>query len=424
MAEVDRINSLLEKHAPAAWRCLSPLGRRAAFPTGGILAQTGEAKDTELNATIGQITDGAGHPLPLPTMSDSLSNVDEAMAFLYSPQPGRPQIRKAWKARQRDLALGSTVRTSLPIVTHGLTQGLSLVSDLFADPDTEVIIPSPYWGNYKLIFDLRHGAKVRTFPFFDRTTTGFNVEGLREALASVKGKAILILNIPGNPTGFTPAASDVPDIVHAVANHPGPLTVVCDDAYQGMVWEDGLAKRSLFWDIAEAADPERHLVIKLDGATKEFFFFPGRLGFITIAGDAEVEDAFSSKIQALGRCTVGSPPGPSQALLLKALRSPTIDAELESNLNVLRERFVAFKKALEGLSTDRLVPYPFNSGMFGLIGVKGMDAERVRRRALEEENLGVIAIDSVNGVRVSYGSTRAEDLAEVVARLERAVLDD
>ena len=51
MDPVSRLNASIEAHLPAAWRCLSPLGRRFYFPV-DIPAQSAEARGTAINATI------------------------------------------------------------------------------------------------------------------------------------------------------------------------------------------------------------------------------------------------------------------------------------------------------------------------------------------------------------------------------------
>ncbi len=420
MTTAESLNAVLARHAPAAHALLSPLGKRAVFPK-GILAQTAEAKDCRLKATIGQITDGGSRPLPLPVMSEAMGALDARMTFLYSPQEGQARLRQLWAQRQRSLSGGCDVPVSSPIITHGLTQGLGIIADLFADADTEVLVPSPFWGNYKLIFTLRHGAKLRLFPFFSES--GFNVQGLKDALDAVRGKkSVLLLNIPGNPTGYTPGQAMIERIAQVVADHDGPQVVVVDDAYQSMLWEPGLARRSLFWELAESVDASRQLVIKLDGATKEFFFFPARIGFLTHTATGPAADALESKIKTLGRATVGSPPGPSQALLVRALECPDLEVQRQANLDILRRRYRALKDALKGLQSGKIFPYPFNSGMFALVGLDPkVSPEEVRRRLIEEHSVGVIAIDSINGLRIAYGATAEADLPGLVRALEQVV---
>ncbi|MDX1384413.1 MAG: aspartate aminotransferase, partial [Thermoanaerobaculia bacterium] len=55
----ESLNESLAAEAPAALALLSDLGRRAAYPP-DIPFQAAQARGATYNATIGQITDGAG----------------------------------------------------------------------------------------------------------------------------------------------------------------------------------------------------------------------------------------------------------------------------------------------------------------------------------------------------------------------------
>ena len=61
-------------------------------------------------------------------------------------------LRDAWGAR---LNLPAGVPASVPVVTTGITHGLSLCADLFTGPDVPVILGGPYWDNYEMIFTMR-----------------------------------------------------------------------------------------------------------------------------------------------------------------------------------------------------------------------------------------------------------------------------
>lgn len=416
MNEAERLNRILERDAPAAARCLSDLGRRAYFPR-GIPAQAAEAAGSSLNATIGQITDDAGHPMPLDAMVNAMGDADERISWLYSPQEGHRAVRQAWGAHQRTHAGGCVTPSSLPYLTLGLTQGLSLIADLFSGPDTDVLLPSPHWGNYTLLFTIHRAARVHRFPLLDGER--FNLDGLAQQLASLEGKAVLVLNLPSNPSGFTITPDEASDIVQLLCAHPHPLVVVCDDAYAGMVWEDGCLQRSLYWDLIEKGDPERLFPVKIDGTTKELFFFPGRVGFLSHAMvDGEAEEALLSKLKCVGRGTVSSPPGPSQALVLKALLDPGLEAQLASRKALLRQRYQALRTALDQASDLPMMPRPFNAGIFALVGLtERHDAEEIRQRLLSEHDAGVVAIPSENALRLCYGSISASRLQALVQRL-------
>ncbi len=420
MRESDRLNAILEREAPALARCLSPLGRRSAFPK-GIPFQAAQAKSAEINATIGQLTDSSGAPMPLPELADQVQGLDPAEVFLYAPVSGPNGLRRDWAARERRIGGASpAVRTTLPVVTHGLTHGLSLLADLFSDEDTDVIVPSPAWENYDLIFQLHRDARVVGFPFF--RDGRFNVEGLADALAQVRHKAVVILNVPGNPSGYAPRLDEVDGIVDALAASPKPIVVAVDDAYQGWVYEPGHLATSIFWPIAERVDPERVAVMKVDGATKELAFFGSRVGFLTGTMSAEAEEAFESKVKTIIRGTVGTASGPALAMVAKALQSPTLDASFEARRLELAGRYQALTSALAEVRDPRIRPQPFNSAYFALLELDAsVDAEALRVRLLKEHGVGTIAFPEVNALRIAYCSIGAELLPELVARLVRGL---
>ena len=99
------------------------------------------------------------------------------------------------------------------MVTSAITHGISLVGDLFVDPGDHIVMPDKLWGNYRLTYEVQHGAKIATYPFF--AEGGFNTEGFARALAENaedRDKLIALLNFPNNPTGYmpTPAEGDEP----------------------------------------------------------------------------------------------------------------------------------------------------------------------------------------------------------------------
>lgn len=415
MTRAEHLNQILHQHAPAAARCLSEIGRRAVFPH-GIPAQAQEARSAELRATMGQVTDGEGAPLPLGSIADGVRDLDPKMTFLYSPQSGHQALREAWSARQRARAGTFEAPVSLPMVTHGLTQGVSLVAHLFGDATTDVVLPDPHWENYDLLFTFHARCRLRTYPAFSNGR--WNSQGLADSLAQCPGKAIVVLNFPQNPSGYSLLADEAEDVINAIVSHPGPLVVLVDDAYLGMTYEDELHPRSLFWDLVDRADPERHFIIKTDGATKELLFFPGRVGFVTYGAPEEAQVALESKLKCVCRATVGAPPGPSQALALRALQSAVLETELAERIALLEHRYHALKQALDAVDSPLMKPFPFNSGCFAMVGIDPrIPVEELRRSLIYTAGVGTIAVPTVNALRIAYCSTKAEALPELVSRI-------
>ena len=95
----------------------------------------------------------------------------------------------------------------MPIVTNALTHGLSIVADLFADAGDAVIIPDKNWENYELTFGIRRGAEIVQYPLYNEQEHVSTRRAARSDLSSKSsGKAIVMLNFPNNPTGYTPTA--------------------------------------------------------------------------------------------------------------------------------------------------------------------------------------------------------------------------
>jgi len=303
-----------------------------------------------------------------------------------------------------------------------LTHGLSLAADLFADSETDVVVPNPSWGNYKAIFRMRREASLVGWQYFDDGGR-LHVQAFREALAKVRKKGVVVLNFPGNPTGYSPTTEEARDMVEVLASHRGaPLTVVCDDAYQSLYHRDDVHRRSLFWDLLETPNPDRILPVKIDGATKEFAFFGGRVGFLTFGADTATGEALNDKAIAISRATVSALPGPSQQVLLAALKHPELEPQLEALRAELTARFEILSQALSRLAGTPLTPYPFNSGCFALLDVgAGLDADLLRKRLLSEQSVGLVCIADVNALRIAYCSMAPEDIAPMVERLLAAV---
>jgi len=405
----EELNETLAAHHPAAHACLSRVGRRMFFPL-GIPAQAQQAKTATINATIGQLTDGAGGAMPLPSMASKMSELSMEDATLYAAQGGNKALRAAWKARIEAVGPGPK---SDPFCTVGLTHGLSLLADMFVDDDTDVLLPGPGWGNYNLIFYTRGGGRIIRYPVLENGE--FAQHAIAEALQSVRSKAVLVLNFPGNPTGYTPSDAELAPWLDAIRNSPKPVVVICDDAYNGFVYESDRIRRSPFFELADA-DPSRVLTVKVDGATKELCFFGGRVGFVTFGTDGPAAKALDSKIKGMARANVSSGPAISQAIVLAALADPNLEAERTTLMEECTARYRMLKRCL----IEANIPHePFNSGFFALIPVVG-DSDALRLRLLDQ-GVGVVALPKLGAIRIAYSSTSVEDIPALVKAIAQNI---
>ncbi|MBR4370043.1 MAG: aminotransferase class I/II-fold pyridoxal phosphate-dependent enzyme, partial [Victivallales bacterium] len=163
----QELNRQIAAVNPHVLDMLSERGKRFYFPK-GILSQSAEAKSlaTKFNATIGTALED-GHAMALPSLMEELPGIDANSALLYAPSPGNPKLREAWRIKTlHDNPSLSGHPVSLPIVTNGLSHGLSLLADMFVNPDDPLIYPDMNWGNYALNFVVRSEAVPCYYKFF------------------------------------------------------------------------------------------------------------------------------------------------------------------------------------------------------------------------------------------------------------------
>jgi aspartate/methionine/tyrosine aminotransferase len=401
---------------------LSQQGQNLYFPK-GIVAQAQEAGRLKprFNATAGVAMEG-GQPFMLPSLRRMLPELSPAEAVDYAPTGGLPKLRRIWRQEQveKNPALAN-VSFSQPMVTAGVTHGLSLAADLFVDRGDAVCFADPAWENYELIFKAKKDAAVSAFPFFNKAMR-FNVEAVERRLAQGldRNKIILILNFPHNPTGYSLFMEETEEVVRtlqAAAERGRKILVIVDDAYYGLFHEKNQPRQSLFALLAGLHG--NILACKLDGATKEEFAWGLRIGFITLAAKGLTPghyEALEQKCLAAVRTSVSSASRPAQSLLVKAMEHPGYKKEKATALEKLAGRYRKVKVILERVSSPFLRPLPFNAGYFCSFRAEGIDALALRERLLRDRGIGVIAFGP-DLLRVSYASVEEEGLEEMFAAI-------
>jgi aspartate/methionine/tyrosine aminotransferase len=357
----------------------------------------------------------------LPSLKMHLYEIEPSEAFPYAPATGLAELRQLWQEHQLEVNPGLKGKSlSLPVVTSGLTHGLSICADLFCNAGDVLLLPDKIWGNYRMIFETRRGADIHQYPLFN-DQDGFNLQAFRQALFSLidRPKVLVLLNFPNNPTGYTPTHAETEAIAGALgeaAESGGNIVAITDDAYFGLFYEDNLLQESLSSLIA-AAHPNL-TTVKLDGATKEAYVWGFRVGFITfsIAGDGDREavyQAMEKKVGGLIRGTISNCSMLSQSLLVKAINSPGYREEQEEKYQVMKERYDEVREVVsQPHYCEVFEPYPFNSGYFMCVRLKGALAEPLRRRLLEEHGVGVIALGE-NDLRIAFSCLETEQVKDL-----------
>ncbi len=164
--QAEDLNRIIKTQSPIVHDLLSKKGKAIYFPRKGILAQGAAAKDKEINATIGTAYEDDGKPMVLPSLASRLQ-LESKDAFPYAPSEGLKPLRDKWLEliRAKNPSLGIH-EISCPLVTCGVTHGLSMIGYMFVEDTDSIIIPDLYWENYDLVYTNGYGAELKFFNFF------------------------------------------------------------------------------------------------------------------------------------------------------------------------------------------------------------------------------------------------------------------
>jgi len=428
----EELNEIIIEGNEHIYEMLSHVGKNLFFPK-GILSQGAEAKEKayKFNATIGMATE-KGRTMHLPSVMAMLNALRPKEALTYAPSFGIMPLRQTWQDelfRKNPSLSGKEV--SLPVVTNALTHGLSVVSDMWVDPDDTIILPDKMWGNYNLIFAVRRAARIVHYPLFD-SRGKFNLQGFESCVkteAESRKKIIPILNFPNNPTGYTVTpedADEIAGILTSTARGGTNVLAVTDDAYFGLFFEEDALKESIFTKLI-GNDP-RLLAIKVDGATKENFVWGLRVGFITygasLTGESgPVYDALEKKTAGAVRGSISNASHLSQEIVLKSLQSKDFLAEKDDKFKIMKGRAKEVKRVLSNPQYhEAWEPYPFNSGYFMCLRLKTVEAEPLRVHLLDKYGIGLISLGKTD-LRVAFSCLEKEDTEELFDTLLQAVKD-
>jgi aspartate/methionine/tyrosine aminotransferase len=414
--QAEELNSIIKTESSCVFDLLSERGKNIFFPKKGILGQTAEARNTRINATIGTAIEDDGSPMRLETIAMKIA-LDPSLVFPYTTSFGRPDLRSKWKSMifEKNPSLKRS-EISLPVVTCALTHGISMAGYLFANPGDEIITPSLYWGNYNLILSNAYGVKFKKFNLFKNEL--FDLNSFEKELNSGKsGKKIVMLNFPNNPSGYTPANSEIEamtEILHNSAVNGNKILTLIDDAYFGLVYKNGIATESIFASLAGLH--KNILAVKFDGPTKEDYVWGFRVGFITYGikgGSNKLYSALESKTAGAIRGNISNASNLAQSLLLSAYESSEYSAQKLQKFQIMKQRYEIIKETLkEKKYGEYFTALPFNSGYFMCIKLAdGLNGEEVRQLLIKKYNIGTISLDNI--LRLAFSSVSSGQIKEL-----------
>jgi aspartate/methionine/tyrosine aminotransferase len=421
----NQLNSIIKKEWSELFSVLSSFGKSIYFPK-GILFQSAEAKQkaSTYNATIG-IAKEKNKAMFLKSVSNSLPDLNVNDYLTYAPASGKPLLRKKWldSMCRKNLSLKDK-NVSLPIVTNGITHGLSIAADLFINKDDTIICSDMHWENYDLMLEVRYGAKIKNYKFYNDNDEFNTVEfdKILKKFSKKLDKLILILNFPSNPNGYSLKSNETEKVIESLIKYSKDckIVVICDDAYFGLFYEDDICKESLFSKISGISN--NLIPIKLDAPTKEDYVWGFRTGFITFGFPKNVSggllQSLEKKVMGSIRSVLSNCSNVSQEILLKTYESATYEKEKASKYRVMFKRYKKVREVLKNPKyADVWKPYNFNSGYFMCLKLnESINAEELRQELLDKQGIGTIAMNT-SDLRVAFSSIEEKDIENLFEKI-------
>jgi len=339
----------------------------------------------------------------------------------YPPTDGTARLKAAVVAkfaRENGLSYAS----NQVIVSNGAKQVIFNAMMATLEAGDEVILPAPYFGQYKDIVLILGGVPIAVqCPAKD----GFRLtaEGLRGAITD-KTRWVL-LNLPSNPAGAVYSDDDLASLGAVLADCPRVLTL-SDEIYEHILF-DGRQFKSF----AAACPHLTDRILTVNGVSKAYAMTGWRIGYggghpDLIAAMAKVQSQISS-----GACTI------AQAAAAAALEGPQDEVRRFCEAFEARRDLVVAKVAgIDGLTLE-----PPGGAFYAFIGCEALIGAKTPEGAVIKDDADVTAwllkaggIAAVPGsayelspfFRISTAASEAvleqamERIATAVAQLKRA----
>jgi len=193
----------------------------------------------------------------------------------YTAAPGIVELRTAIAAKLKK-DNGLTYAPDQIIVNIGGKHSVYESMQAVLDPGDEVILPTPYWVTYPEAVKLA-GAIAKIVCTHKENGYKITPSQLKEAIT--ERTAMLVINSPNNPGGFTYAPRELRGIAKVLEGTN--VVVLSDEIYEKLVYGN-----TEFKSFAALSEDAYNRTLTLNGFSKAFSMTGWRLGYT--AGPPEV----------------------------------------------------------------------------------------------------------------------------------------
>jgi aspartate/methionine/tyrosine aminotransferase len=195
--------------------------------------------------------------------------LNDPAAHIYGPVLGLPALR-AEIASQWSQAYGGDISPAQVAITQGCNQAFTAVMSTLAGAGDEVILPTPWYFNHKILFDMQ-GARAVPLP----CGAGLIPDADQAATLITQRTRAIVLVSPNNPGGAEYPAATLTAFRDLARTHN--LALIVDETYRDFDSRTG-APHDLF------ADPDwDEVLIHLYSFSKAYRLTGHRVGAIVAA---------------------------------------------------------------------------------------------------------------------------------------------
>lgn len=210
---------------------------------------------------------------------EALKAFDEKV-LEYAPSPGIPELIEAIRAYYE--RLGTSYEAADILITTGGSEALLILMMCILDPGSEVLIPEPFYPNYRTFVTAADGVIV---PIPTTVEEGYRYADREriESRITKNTRAIMVTN-PGNPTGVVLSKEDLKLIVDIALKHD--LYIIADEVYREFFY-GGSGMAASMAEFPEAAEN----VVLIDSVSKRFSACGARIGCLISKNKAVMAEA-------------------------------------------------------------------------------------------------------------------------------------
>ena len=251
----------------------------------------------------------------------------------YADSEGILELRQAIVKKESQKGLSITVEDVL--VTNGISEGLDMVTASIVEPNSEILMPGPYYPPYASYVKF-YGGKPIEFKITEDGTP--DLDDIKSKITP-KTRALCVIN-PNNPTGEVFDSKSLKQLIDVASEHD--VYIICDEIYDRLVFDKE------FTGIGKVAKDAP--VILLNGFSKVYLMTGWRCGYICMNSDCQKLENIRNNIPKLARVRIATNL-PVQKAAVAALEGPQeYIAQTVTKLKKRRDLVVKRLNEIDGIS--------------------------------------------------------------------------